>query len=197
VRRIAVIGGSCSGKTTAARSLVSRIGVPYIELDALHHDPGWQEAPAEVLRERVLAAIAAAPDGWVVDGNYYGKLGGLVLEHADTVVWLDVSYYTAIRRVLWRTWSRLVSRAELWNGNRERLRDTFGRNSIVWWVLTTHRGFAAKWTERLAAYPQLEVVRLRSVSDTNRFLQSIQATAAMSGRSGASERQKTPPLVER
>jgi adenylate kinase family enzyme len=197
VRRIAVIGGSCSGKTTLARSLAARLGVPHVEVDALHHDPGWREASAELLRERVLAAIAAAPDGWVVDGNYFGKLGGLVLERADTVVWLDVPYGTAIRRVLWRTWSRLVSRAELWNGNRERLRDAFGRDSIVWWVLTTHRRFAPKWTERLAAYPQLEVVRLPSASDVGAWLQSIQPTAAMSGRSGASERQKTPPSVER
>jgi adenylate kinase family enzyme len=191
MRRVAVIGGSCSGKTTVSRALAARLGVPFIELDALHHDANWTEAPAELLQERVSAALAAAPDGWVVDGNYYGKLGSLVIDQADTVVWLDVPYATAIRRVLVRTWSRLFRRTELWNGNRERLRDTFGRNSIVWWVLTTHRGFAAKWEERLAGHPH--VVRIR---EAGAWLQSIQATPTTSGSSNASDRQKTPPFVE-
>ena len=142
-------------------------------------------------------ALAAAPDGWVVDGNYFGKLRGFQLEQADTVVSLDVPYRTVIHRVLWRTLSRVVTRAELWNGNRERLRDTFGRNSIVLWVLRTHPGFSKKWTERLRAYPQVDVVRLRSAREVNAWLQSTQATAEMSGSSSASARQNTPPLSER
>jgi len=192
MRRIAVIGGSCAGKTTVARELSRRLGLPHVELDALHHDAAWNEAPAELLQQRVRAALAAAPDGWVVDGNYYGKIGDLVLREADTVVWLDVPYGTAIHRVLRRTWSRLWRRTELWNGNRERLRDTFGRNSIVWWVLTTHRGLAAKWEERLAGHRN--VVRLR---DPRAWLQSIQASPTTSGSSTASERQNMPPSVDR
>jgi adenylate kinase family enzyme len=191
MRRVAVIGGSCSGKTTVSRALAARLGVPHIELDALHHDTNWTEAPAELLQARVRSALAAAPDGWVVDGNYYGKLGSLVVDQADTVVWLDVSYATAIGRVLLRTWSRLLRRTELWNGNRERLRDTFGRNSIVWWVLTTHRGFAAKWEERLAGHAR--VLRIR---DATAWLQSIQATPTTSGSSNASDRQKMPPFAD-
>lgn len=197
MRRVVVIGGSCSGKTTVARRLAAILGVPHIELDALNHGPNWDEAPAELLRERLDAAIAAAPDGWVVDGNYFGKLRGFQLEQADTVVSLDLPYRTVIRRVLWRTFSRLVTRAELWNGNRERLRDTFGRNSIVSWVLRTHPGFRKKWTERLRAYPRVGVVRLHSAREVERWLQSIQATAETSGSSNASARQKTPPLIER
>jgi adenylate kinase family enzyme len=191
MRRVAVIGGSCSGKTTVSSALAARLGVPHVELDALHHDANWTEAPAELFQQRVKAALAVSPDGWVVDGNYFGKLGGFVLERADTVVWLDVPYATVIGRVLWRTWSRLVRSTELWNGNRERLRDLFGRNSIVWWVLTTHRGFAAKWEERLAEHPH--VLRIR---DADAWLQSIQATPEISGSSIGSDRQKTPPFVD-
>jgi adenylate kinase family enzyme len=188
MRRISVIGCSCSGKTTVARALAARLDLSHIELDGLHY---------ELFQERVRAALAAAPDGWVVDGNYFGKLGTHVLEQADTVVWLDVPYRTVVLRVLWRTWSRLVTRADLWSGNRERLRDTFGRKSIVWYVLTTHRSFAAKWTARLDAHPQLDVVRLHSPRDARDWLQSIQASATTSASSTASERQKTPPFVDR
>jgi adenylate kinase family enzyme len=185
-----VIGPSCSGKSTTAGRLAAILGVPYVELDSLHHDPGWTEVSAEVLRERIRAALAAAPTGWVVDGNYYGKIGDFVIRQADTVVWLDIPFRTAIRRVLWRTFSRSARRVELWNGNRESFRLAFSRESIVLWVLRTHRGFEAKWTPRLEG---LNVVR---VTDANAWLQSIQATASMSGSSNGSERQKTPPFVE-
>jgi adenylate kinase family enzyme len=196
VRRVSVIGGSCTGKTTLSRELAQTLGVPHIELDALHHDAGWQEAPAEVLQARVDAALAAAPDGWVVDGNYHGKLGTYVLERADTVVFLDLPQRTALRRVAWRTLRRSVTREELWNGNRESFRIAFSRDSIVWWVIRNHGSHRKKWPERVAPLTHLQVIRLRSAGQVRDWLQSIQATDSMSGSSKGSELQKTPPFVE-
>jgi adenylate kinase family enzyme len=196
MRRVGVVGGSCTGKTTTSRLLAAKLGVPHIELDALHHDPGWQEAPADVLQARVDAALAAAPDGWVADGNYAGKLGTSVLEQADTIVFLDLPYRVALRRVLWRTTSRVISREELWNGNRETLRNALSRDSIVLWVITQHRSYRKKWPPRLASLEHVDVVRLRSPREVREWLQSIQPTESMSGSSKGSERQKTPPLAE-
>jgi adenylate kinase family enzyme len=196
VRRVAVIGGSCTGKTTLSRDLARRLGVPHVELDALHHDAGWQEAPADVLQARVDAALAAAPEGWVVDGNYHGKLGTSVLERADTVVFLDLPHRVALRRVLWRTAGRVVGRKELWNGNRETLRNAFSRDSIVWWVIRQHGTYERKWLPRLAQLTDVSVVRLRSPREVRAWIQSIQATESMSGSSNGSERQNTPPLAE-
>jgi len=190
MQRVAVIGPSCSGKTTTAGRLAAILGVPHIELDALHHDANWTEAPADVFRERVRAALAAAPDGWVVDGNYYGKLGPLVIDQADTIVWLDIPYGRAVSRVLRRTFGRILRRTELWNGNRETLGNLLGRESIVWWVLSRHRSFATRWASRLEGR---NVVR---VTDVDAWLQSIQATESMSGSSKGNERQKTPPFAE-
>src|SRR6186997_1715444 len=79
VRRVSVAGISGSGKTTLAAALAARLGVPHVELDALHHGPNWTEATPEELRARVEAALAAAPEGWVADGNYESKLGDLVV----------------------------------------------------------------------------------------------------------------------
>ena len=196
MKRVSVIGGSSTGKTTVSRELASLLGVPHIELDALHHDAGWQEAPADVLQARVDAALAAAPDGWVVDGNYHGKLGTYVLERADTVVFLDLPLRTALRRVTWRTLRRSITREELWNGNRESFRIAFSRDSIVWWVIRNHGSHRKKWPERVAPLTHLQVIRLRSAGEVRDWLQSIQATDSMSGSSKGSELQKTPPFVE-
>ena len=190
------MGGSCTGKTTFSRRLAERLGVPHIELDALHHDAGWNEAPAELLQARVRAALEEAPEGWVVDGNYPAKLGSLVLERADTAVHLDPPFGLTFRRSLRRTVRRTITREELWNGNREQIRHLVTRYWIPWWVLRTHRRHRLEIPERVAANPHLELVRLRSAAEVEDFLQSIQATESMSGSSNGSERQKTPPLAE-
>ena len=197
MRRVAVIGGSATGKTTLSRELAARLGVPHIELDALHHDPGWTEVSAEVLRSRVDAAMAAAPDGWVSDGTYHSKLGVSVVERADTLVFLDLPFLLTLGRVVRRTIRRSLRREELWNGNRETLRNSFfSRDSIVWWVITQHGKTRRKWPARYAPLTHLEVVRLRSPREVREFLQSIQPTESMSGSSNGSDLQNTPPFVE-
>jgi adenylate kinase family enzyme len=190
------MGGSCVGKTTVSRRLAAALGVPHIELDALHHDRGWNEAPEEVFQERVRAAFDAASGGWVADGNYRSKLGSLVLERADTVVHLDPPFLPTFGRALRRTIGRTITREELWNGNREQIRHLFTRYWIPWWVVRTHRHYAREIPERVAEHPHLDIVRLRSDADIERWLQSIQATESISGSSNDSERQKTPPLAD-
>jgi adenylate kinase family enzyme len=196
MKRVAVMGGSSTGKTTVSRRLAEKLGVPHVELDSLHHDAGWQEAPADVLQARVRAALETAPDGWVVDGNYRSKLGSLVLERADTVVHLAPPFLPTLVRALRRTITRTITREELWNRNREQVRHLFTRYWIPWWVVQTHRHYAREIPKRAAEHPHLEVVTLRSDDEVERFLQSIQATESMSGSSKGSERQNTPPLAE-
>jgi adenylate kinase family enzyme len=196
VKCVAVMGGACVGKTTVSRRLAAILGVPHIELDALHHDAGWQEAPAELLQARVRAAFEAAPEGWVADGNYRSKLGSLVLERADTAVLLEPPLHVAFGRALRRTIGRTITRQELWNGNREQIRFLFTRYWIPWWVLRTHRHYGREIPERVGEHPHLDLVHLRSAEEIERWLQSIQPTDPMSGSSNGSERQKTPPFAE-
>jgi adenylate kinase family enzyme len=40
-RRIVIAGISGSGKTTLGRRLAQKLDVPFTELDALMHQPGW------------------------------------------------------------------------------------------------------------------------------------------------------------
>lgn len=165
--KIAVVGTTCSGKTTVARQLAVRHGVPHVELDALHWGPGWSEPTPDEFRARV-EEILEGP-AWVVDGGYYGKLGDLVLERADLVVWLD----PPLRTILWRLWRRTIRRIrrgdELWGGNRETWRGAFfSRNSLFVWALKTHRGRRRRYVERLARY---ETVHLRSGRETEDWLQ--------------------------
>jgi adenylate kinase family enzyme len=70
---------SGSGKTTFGRMLSQRLGVPFVELDALNHvGPDWNEATPEELRAKVTPIVDT--DSWVIDGAYRSKLGDLILE---------------------------------------------------------------------------------------------------------------------
>jgi hypothetical protein len=91
-RRIVIAGVSGNGKTTLGRRLAQRLGVPFTELDALMHQPGWVPAETGTFRHEVEAVMDAS-DGWVLDGMYQGQLGDLVLRRADTLVW-RVAFFT-------------------------------------------------------------------------------------------------------
>jgi adenylate kinase family enzyme len=173
VRRVSVVGNSGSGKSTLGRALAGRLGVPYVELDSIFHQPGWTELEAEEFRARVSDALAA--DGWVVDGNYRSRVGGIVRDRADTVVWLDYPRHVVMRRVVKRTVRRVVTREELWNGNREPFSNLWSldkQTSIIAWSWQMHdkarHQYEAESTDPANAH--LQWVRLRSPAEADRFL---------------------------
>ena len=98
VQRVSVVGNSGSGKSTVARELAAALGVPYLELDSVFHQPGWEPLPEDEFRGVVEAA--AAGDSWVMDGNY-SAVRPLVWARADTVLWLDLPKWIVMRRVVW------------------------------------------------------------------------------------------------
>ena len=171
MKRVLVIGSGGAGKSTFALELARRLGLPYVELDALHHGPNWSEPTDEVFRARVQAAMDAAPEGWVIDGNYEGKLGELVLAKADVIVWLDLPFRTKARRLWRRTATRIRDDVELWNGNKETWRNVlWGREALFWWMVRGHFRHRREWPLRFAGDPRF--VRLRSVEEARDWLEA-------------------------
>ena len=58
VRRVSVIGNSGSGKSRLAQRLAETLGVPYIELDAIHHLADWEAIDPETFLARVAEITA-------------------------------------------------------------------------------------------------------------------------------------------
>jgi adenylate kinase family enzyme len=138
VRRVCVLASASGcGKTTVGCALAARLGVPFVELDALVHGPNWTETPDDELRAKVTPIVAG--DGWVIDGSYSRKLGTLVLDRTDTVVWLDLPIRVWLPRLIRRTARRMGGREQLWNDNRETLRGVvWGRESLFVWAFRSH-----------------------------------------------------------
>jgi adenylate kinase family enzyme len=173
MQRISVVGTSGSGKTTLASQLARRLDYAHIELDALHWEPGWQEAPLDVFRVRVAEAVSQGH--WVTDGNY-SKVRDIVWGRADTVVWLDYPLPLILWRLWWRTLRRTLLRQPLWNENRESFHTTFfSRNSILLWAVATYDRRRREYPELLARpeYAHLQTVHLRSPRQTRAWLENM------------------------
>jgi adenylate kinase family enzyme len=176
-QRIAVVGTSGSGKTTLAHQLAQRLGIPHVELDALHWGPNWTPAPRHLFRE--CTAQALTREAWTTDGNY-SAVRDIVWSRADTVVWLDYSLPVILWRVARRTIRRFVTREELWNKNRERFRDAFlSHDSIILWAARTYhrrrREYPVLFSE--PEYAHLSIVQLRSPRAARLWLANLPATA--------------------
>lgn len=168
--RTLVIGPCGAGKTTFAQRLARATGVPHVELDALHWEPGWTSAPLDAFRARVDASTSGA--AWVVDGNY-SVVRDLLWPRATTAVWLDYGFPRVASRLLRRTLRRALLREVLWAGNRETLRKAFcSRDSILLWLLQTY-GRRRRTTPELLRRPEyahLRVERVRTPREAEALL---------------------------
>ena len=171
-RKIAVVGVSGNGKTTLSKRLAAKLDLQYVELDELNHLPGWVEAADEDFRRDVRAAIDGI-DGWVLDGSYRGKLGDLVVTRADTVVWLDQPLPLVLTRLLRRSIRDIVTRRDMFNGNRQTVRGAFfGRDSLFGYAIRMHFRRRKRWPAYYAQFPNLELVRLRSPTAVERWFRA-------------------------
>jgi adenylate kinase family enzyme len=165
--RIAVVGTSGAGKTTLGKRLARELAIPFIELDAINWQAGWRDLNThdpEEFKRRVAEALSG--EAWVSDGNYGAAVGPSTLARATHLIWLDYDRATVMRRVIWRSFVRVLDRKELWpgTGNRERFRQWFtDRDHPIRWAWRTHAARRTRY-EALIAEPanaHLQVIRLR------------------------------------
>jgi adenylate kinase family enzyme len=173
MKRIVVVGGSCCGKTTFSKTLSQILSIQHVELDALHWEPNWKESPTEIFRERVQNALLSSR--WVVDGNY-SKVSDLIWPKADTIIWLDMPLLLILWRFVNRSFKRSFTNEELWNGNRESLKNSiFQKNSLLAWILKTHNRRRNQYLSFInrPPYPNLKFIKLKSVSEIRHFLGTV------------------------
>lgn len=184
MERINVIGTSCSGKSTLARAIARRRSLPYVELDALFWGPDWTPVPDRTFRR--LVEEAAAGGRWVIDGSY-STIRPVTWSRADTVIWLDYPMPIVLGRWLRRTVTRIRTREEFWpgTGNRESVRNALRPDGLLPWILRTHRSRRRRTVEALRQRPDLELVRLRSPVDAERWLSSLAPAETLRRRSAS------------
>ena len=86
-RKILIIGSPGSGKSTFARKLRDKTGLPLYYLDMIYHNPDRTTVSPEVFIDRLKEIFNT--DEWIIDGNYIKTLP-LRLKECTEVVFFDL-----------------------------------------------------------------------------------------------------------
>lgn len=164
MRRVLIVGNSGGGKSTLARRLGERLGLPVVHLDILFWKPGWVESEDAPFREAVAAALAGP--AWICDGNF-GSSWDLRMPLSDTIVWIDQPRALCLARAIWRMITyRKGGRPDIAEGCPETLDFAFYR--FIW---TYDRKVKPKLEAALATHgAHARVVRLRNDREIASFL---------------------------
>ena len=104
----------------------------------------------------------------------YAVARHLVWARIDTFVWLDYSRAVCEWRVIRRSVPRALLRRELWNGNRESLRNLLSRDAdqnVVLWSWRKHAELAARYERAMVdpSWSRMHFVRVRDDRDVARL----------------------------
>jgi adenylate kinase family enzyme len=173
--RLVIVGTTSSGKSTLAKQLSEKFNYSFIELDALHWESNWTEAPLEIFRQRVVAATQA--ERWVAAGNYQ-VVRDLIWLKADTVIWLDYSLPLIFVRLWKRTWQRWWYQEELWNGNREKLwwhLKFWSEDSLFHWLFKTYWRRKSEYPMLLARseHQHLKLIHFKHPKEADNWLNNL------------------------
>jgi hypothetical protein len=172
-RRIALVGRPGCGKTTLARRLAPRLGLPHVELDLLFWQGEWQGTPTPEFRQKVATALSGP--AWLTD-NYFIEIRDLVWGWADTVIWLDYPFWLTTRWFLKRNLGAWASGSDIWGQNKLTWRAFFhAEPPLLWWMWHT---FATRprHYERIFSQPpynHVRLIRLTHPAQTDRWLETI------------------------
>ena len=169
--KIAIIGYSCSGKSTLAKRLSDEFSLPLLYLDTVHWKPHWTERDDEESRE-VISDFMDENASWVIDGNYGRLLEERRLDEADYIVFLDFPARVCMRRAKKRYKEYAGrTRESITFGCDERLDKEFRR-----WILRDGRNKYKKAAyERKAAKYADKFVRCKNDRDVDAFVERLKA----------------------
>lgn len=125
-KKITIIGGSGTGKTTLAENLAEELGLPLCHIDGIHHLANWKIRDQEE-RDKIILEKVSEPQ-WIMDGTYHSTLKQR-LESADLVIYLDYSSVAQVKGAVGRFLKHPGKEKREIPGCKEELTWDF-----LWWV---------------------------------------------------------------
>ena len=166
MERIVIIGCGGAGKSTLARQLGEKLGLPVVHLDKLFWKPGWVQVSQEEFD--VLHRMELAKDRWIMDGNFNRTMPERIAQ-CDTIIYLDFSRFACLRGVLKRVLTTYGTvRPDMGEGCPERIDWEFLK-----WVWNFNKNKRQRYYQLLNEVPHAETIVLRNRRAVMRFLDSL------------------------
>ena len=166
MERIMIIGCGGAGKSTLARKLGEKTGLPVVHLDKLFWKPGWESLSRDefdVLHRRELAK-----ERWIIDGNFDRTIPER-LARCDTVIYLDFSRLACLLGVCKRILTTYGTvRPDMGEGCPERFDWEF-----LCWVWNFNKNKRARNYRLLSEVEGVDIIILKNRRQVERYLRNL------------------------
>ena len=165
-----VYGVTGSGKTTLARRIGEKTGLPWHSVDDLTWEPGWVQVPVDEQRRRIQAICDG--DKWVLD-TAYGTWRDIPLARVQLIVALDYPRWLSLYRLANRTILRAIDKNPICNGNYETLKLILSRDSILVWHFKSFKSKQTRIADWVANANGPSVLRFKRPRDVDVWVDGL------------------------
>ena len=166
MERVMIIGCGGAGKSTLARQLGEKTGLPVVHLDKLFWRPGWvsiSQTEYDVLHRQELAK-----ERWIIDGNFDRTIPER-LARCDTVIYLDFSRLACLLGVCKRILTTYGTvRPDMGEGCPERFDWEF-----LCWVWNFNKNKRARNYHLLSEVEEVDIIILKNRRQVERYLRNL------------------------
>ena len=166
MKRVIIIGCGGAGKSTLARKMGEKTGLPVVHLDKLFWKPGWVERTPEEFDPLMEAELAK--ETWIMDGNFNRTMPQRV-QRCDTIIYLDFSRMACLWGVLKRVLTTYGTvRPDMGEGCPERIDFEFLK-----WVWSYNKNKRERNYRLLNEATHAETIVLKNRRMVKRFLKIL------------------------
>ena len=168
MERIMIIGCGGAGKSTLARQLGAKLGLPVVHLDQIWWAPGnWEHIGREEF-DAILAQEIKKPR-WIIDGNYNRTIPERIAR-CDTIIYLDFSrgacLFNWIKRVI-TNWGK--ARSDMARGCAE-----WFDPEMAGWIWNFNKTHREKYYKMLNEADYAETIVLKNRRAVKQFLKELE-----------------------
>ena len=99
IKKICIIGGPGTGKSTLARNIGKKLNLPVYHIDAINYLDNWKQRN-KVERDKIILETTNQ-SSWVMDGTYIGTLNDRI-NKSDCVIFLDYTTIAQLKGIILR-----------------------------------------------------------------------------------------------
>lgn len=128
-KKICIIGGPGTGKSTLARNLKKDLNLPAYHLDGIHHLENWKIRDKQE-RDKIILDIIDKEE-WIIDGTYKMTLEKRI-EKCDVVIFLNYPLARKLKGIFFRYLKNKGKEKEDIPGCKEKMDFEFIKNTVTW-----------------------------------------------------------------
>lgn len=129
IKRISIIGGPGTGKSTLANNLGRNLELPVYHIDAINYLENWKERDKKERDEIILKKIEESK--WIIDGTYKSTLENRVSE-SDLIIFLKYSTIAKLKGIFSRYLKNKGKGRNEIPGCKEKMEWNFIKLTIIW-----------------------------------------------------------------